>query len=95
MTAPTGEAVNYETTIAELEALANEQRGHIDHCKATKAALEAAKAAINDMQESYRAAATAAASTSEHLAAKNLDGVTLSNAGATADAMPAGAVDAM
>jgi hypothetical protein len=95
MTAPTGEAVNYETTVSELEKLAEEQRGHIDHCKAARAAVEQAKASINNMQESYRASAAAAATMSDQLAAKNLDGVTLANAGTTADAMPAGAVDAM
>ncbi|GAA0719702.1 hypothetical protein Drose_06005 [Dactylosporangium roseum] len=95
MTAPTGEAVNYETTVAELEALANEQRGHVDQCAAALQAIGSAKAAIGDMQESYRASAAAAASTAEHLAAKNLDGVTLANAGTTVDAMPAGKVDEM
>jgi hypothetical protein len=95
MTAPTGEAVNYETTVSELEALANEQRGHVDHCQAAAAAIGQAKASINDMQVSYRVSSAAAASATDHLAAKNLDGVTLANAGTTADAMPAGAVDQM
>lgn len=95
MSAPTGEAVNYETAVAELEALAREQRGHVDQCLAALQHIGAAKASIGDMQESYRASSDAAASTAEHLAAKNLDGVTLSHAGTTVDAMPAGKVDAM
>jgi hypothetical protein len=95
MSAPTGEAVNYETTISELEKLAGEQRGHVDACQAALKSINDAKSAINNMQESYRASAAAASSTSEHLAARNLDGVTLANAGTTADAMPAGAVDQM
>lgn len=95
MSAPTGEAVNYETTVAELEALATEQRGHVDSCAAALKAIEAAAAAINNMQESYRASSAAAATTAEHLGAKNLDGTTLAHAGTTADAMPAGVVDAM
>ncbi|MER7280451.1 hypothetical protein ABT369_39040 [Dactylosporangium sp. NPDC000244] len=95
MTAPTGEATNYETTINELTALAGEQRQHIDQCTAALQAVEAAKARIGDMQESYRASAAAAQNTAEHLAARNLDGVTLANAGTTADAMPAGKVDEM
>lgn len=95
MTAPTGEAVNYETTIAELTALADAQRGHLDQCTAALQQIESAKAAIGDMQDSYRASSAAAAATAEHLAAKNLDGVTLANAGQTVDAMPAGKVDEM
>jgi hypothetical protein len=95
MTAPTGEAVNYETTLNELQALAKEQQQHIDHCQEALKSISEAKAAINNMQESYRASSQAAASTSDHLGALNLDEVTLSNAGTTADAMPAGAVDAM
>lgn len=95
MTASTGEAVNYETTIAELNDLADQQRGHLDQCQAALQAIEAAKASIGDMQDSYRASATAAANISDHLAARNLDGVTLANAGTTVDAMPAGKVDEM
>ena len=95
MSTPTGEAVNYETTIAELNALAEEQRGHLDQCQAALQAVEAAKAAIGDMQDSYRASAEAAANISDHLAARNLDGVTLANAGTAVDAMPAGKVDEM
>jgi hypothetical protein len=93
MTAPTGEAVNYETTIAELEALIKEQRLHLDSCIAAQAALAAAKGHIGDMQESYRASSSAAASTHEHLASLHLDGATLGGTGTTVDAMPAGAVD--
>lgn len=93
VTAPTGEAVNYETTVAELEALAREQRLHLDACIAAHAALVAAKGYIGDMQDSYRASSAAAASTHEHLESLHLDGVTLAHTGTTADAMPAGAVD--
>lgn len=95
MTAPTGEAVNYETAISELTKLAAEQRTHIDACMSTVKSIDAAAASINDMQESYRASQQAAAAMSEHLAAKNLDGVTLAHAGTVVDAMPSGKVDAM
>jgi hypothetical protein len=95
MTAPTGEAVNYETTIAGLDALAAEQRGHIDACQAALRCVNEAKAAIDSMQESYRQSAAAAAATHEHLAAQNLDATTLAHTGTAADAMPAGAVDQM
>ncbi len=93
MTAPTGEAVNYETTVAELEALIREQQQHLDSCIAAEAALAAAKNHIGDMQTSYRDSAAAATSTHEHLAALNLDADTLGHTGTTADAMPADAVD--
>jgi hypothetical protein len=95
MTAPTGEAVNYETTIAELEKLAAEQRLHVDSCAAALAHIQAASGAIGDMQDSYRTSSAAAASTHEHLAALHLDGVALGHTGTTTDAMPAGAVDQM
>lgn len=93
MTAPTGEAVNYETTVAELEALLKEQQMHLDACIGAQSALAAAKAFIGDMQESYRSSSAAAATTHEHLAVLHLDGATLADTGTTADAMPAGAVD--
>lgn len=95
MTAPTGEAVNYETTVAELEAQIREQRAHVDHCTTTLAHIASAKESVNNMQESYRTASAAAASTHEHLAANNLDSTTLGHTGTTADAMPAGVVDQM
>jgi hypothetical protein len=93
VSAPTGEAVNYETTVNELEKLIHEQRQHLDSCIAAQGCIAAAKGAIGDMQDSYRASSAAAGSTHEHLAAKHLDGVTLAHTGTTADAMPAGAVD--
>jgi hypothetical protein len=93
MTTPTGEAVNYETTVAELEALLREQQLHLDACTAAERALGEAKGHIGDMQDSYRSSSAAAASTHEHLAVLNLDADTLGNTGTVADAMPAGAVD--
>ncbi len=93
MTAPTGEAVNYETTIVELDKLEQEQQTHLEQCIAAEAAINTAAGAIGDMQDSYRSSSAAAASTHEHLSALNLDGATLAHTGDTADAMPAGAVD--
>jgi flagellar biosynthesis chaperone FliJ len=95
MTTPTGEAVNYETTVAELEAQAAELRGHVDHCTQTLANVEAAKVSINNMQESYRTTQQAAATTADHLSAMNLDATTQAHAGTVVDAMPAGKVDEM
>lgn len=91
---PTGEAVNYETAVAELEALEKEQQAHLDSCVAALSHIEGAKTQIDTMQSSYRTSAEAAGSMHEHLAAMNLDGVTLSHTGTIADAMPPNAVDA-
>jgi hypothetical protein len=93
MTTPTGEAVNYETTIAELEAQAAELREHVDHCQQAKDHIEGAKGAISDMQDSYRATSQAAGLTVEHLEAKHLDDTTMTNAGTVVDALPDGVVD--
>lgn len=93
MTAPTGEATNYETTIAQLEALATEQRQHVEHCQAALKNVQDATAAIDNMQGSYRESSKAAGTMAEMLAALHLDGITLANAGTTADAMPPNVVD--
>jgi hypothetical protein len=95
MSAPTGEAVNYETTVAELEAIAEEQRKQIDQAQACLDAVTAAKSAIDGMQESYRATSSAAGSVNDHLTALNLDGETLGHVGNSTDAMPPSAVDNM
>lgn len=95
MSAPTGEAVNYETTVAELEAIEAEQRKQIEQAQACLNAVTEAKAAIDGMQESYRATATAAGSVNDHLTALHLDGETLGHVGNSADAMPPSAVDNM
>lgn len=95
MSQPTGEAVNYETTVSELQALEGVQTRHLDFCTAAVNAIEQTRAAIDGMQTTYRAAAAAAASMHEHLKAKNLDGGTLGHTGQTVDAMPPTAVDAM
>lgn len=95
MTHPTGEASNYETALVELGQLAELERNCVDQCTGVVSSVQAAKIAINNMQESYRAASTAAPAIMEQLAGRNLDQVTLAHAGTTADALPAGVVDAM
>lgn len=92
MSAPTGEAVNYETTVAELEALERVQQEHVDQCAAAVKAADDLASAVDGMQQTYRQASGAAALMSEHLAAKNLDSTTLANAGTVVDAMPDGVV---
>lgn len=93
MTAPTGEAVNYETTVNELEAQAAVQREHVDACAVAVKAMDEAAAAVDGMQETYRSASAAAASHLDHLTNLNLDGTTVGHVGDTADALPAGVVD--
>lgn len=95
MTAPTGEAVNYETTVAELEAQIREQQAHLDQCLAAEQAAETLASAVDGMQCTYRGLSDAAANTHDHLAAQNLDGTTLASTGDTADALPPGRVDEM
>lgn len=95
MTQSTGEAVNYETTVAELNAIIEKQRGHLDHTAAALKAIEDAKAAINAAQQSYRPAAEAAGSVHQHLSAMSLDAETLGHTGTVADAMPPNVVDQM
>lgn len=93
MTAPTGEAVNYETTVAELEAIAAEQRRQIDAAAACLKSVENAKSHIDGMQDAARTAAEASASVNDHLAALHLDSETLGHVGTAADALPASTVD--
>lgn len=95
MTAPTGESANYEQTEAELVALAETQRQHVDLCQATLTNVQAAKASVDSMQQSYRESSAAAQTMNDGLAAKHLDGVTLGHTGTVADAMPAGEVDTL
>jgi hypothetical protein len=93
--APTGEAVNYETTVAELEALIERLREHLESTTAAAKALQEAKVQVNNSQTSYNPAAAAAASISEHLTALNLDAETVGHAGTVANAMPPNDVNLM
>lgn len=94
MTAPTGEAVNYETTVNELEAQARVQREHLDACIAAEKKADELADAVDGMQETYRSASEAAGSHVDHLTNLNLDGTTVGHVADTADALPAGRVDA-
>lgn len=92
---PTGEAVNYETTVVELEALIERLRAHVDSTVAAESAVQQAKAAVNNSQVSYNPAAAAAASISEHLPALNVDAETVGHTGTVANAMPPNDVNVM
>jgi hypothetical protein len=91
----TGEAVNYETTVVELEALIEQLRAHLDSTIAAEAAVQQAKVAVNNSQVSYNPAANAAASISEHLPALNVDAETVGHTGTVANAMPPNDVNVM
>jgi hypothetical protein len=82
VTAPTGEAVNYETTVAELEKLIEACRTWLDQVTVALTRCEEAKNAIEDAQLGYKTAAMVAGSILEHLAALNLDAHTLGLVGA-------------
>jgi hypothetical protein len=93
--APTGEAVNYETAMAELDKLEEAQRAHLEKAQAALDDVRAAKAHISDTQATYRPAAEAATGIHESLTALNLDQETVANTGTIADAMPPNEVDVM
>ncbi len=95
MSQPTGEAVNYETTVNELEAQIKIHQQHVDSAAAAVGTLEASKAAISDVQVSYTPASQSAASIHEHLSAKGLDPQTIGFTGQVADALPPNRVDVM
>lgn len=95
MTAATGEAVNYETAMAQLDAIEAAQREHLEHALAALAKVQGAKQDIADTQATYRPAAEAAGATHESLTALNLDAQTVANTGTMADAMPPNEVDSM
>lgn len=93
--APTGEAVNYETALAELDRIEEAQRTHLDSTQVALTKVQEAKAAISDSQANYRPAAEAAGSAHQHLSALNLDAETTAHTGTMVDAMPPNRVDEM
>jgi hypothetical protein len=95
MTAPTGEAVNYETTIAELDAQERQAQEMQDTAAGLRAAAEQMRAHADAMQQQAQAAVAAAQSTHDHLAARSLDGQTLAATGDAATAMDPNQLDAL
>lgn len=95
MTAPTGEVVNYETAVAQLHAQMRDLQSQIDAAQAVVRSTTDAKAAVDQMQETYRQTAEAAQSKLDHEAALNLDSTTLGHAGTQVDSLPPSAVDSM
>ncbi len=93
MTTATGEAVNYETTVAELEKLIEACRTWLDQVTAALKSCAEAKNHIEDAQGGYKTAASVAASILDHLAAMSLDTHTLGLIGAIKEALPASDVD--
>lgn len=87
MTAPTGEAADYETHKAELQAARDQWRRQADLAEATTAAVQAAKAAMNEQQEQAREAQAAAQAKSDSLDGANLDGETKAHAAFQAEAV--------
>lgn len=93
--APTGEAVNYETAMAELDQIEAAQREHLDQAMAALQRITEAKQAISNTQATYAPAANAAGSVHEHLTALHLDQETVAQTGTMVDAMPPNRVDEM
>lgn len=93
---PTGEALNYETTVSELNAILAELRKWFDESVAAGLSIMEAKVAIDGIQQSYRGAASATGSINEHL--QTLlpgDAETLAQVGTVGDAMPPTRVDTL
>jgi hypothetical protein len=94
VTAPTGDAVIYETTVAELDAILAKQRDWLDAAIVAEAHAQAAKSAIDGIQQGYRDSAAATGSVNEHLQVLLPgDGETLAHVGTAGDAMPPNKVD--
>lgn len=93
MSAPTGEATNYELALATVDALIADAQHQVDAAEAAIAAVAQAKAAVDAMQQTYAAAAQAAATKLDQEGAASLDSTTMGHAGTTVDAMPVNAVD--
>lgn len=89
----TGEVVNYETALADIDARIDAVRDQIDAADAALASLASAKADIETLQTTYEPTAEAAATAMDSKAALNLDGTTMGHASAGVDAMPVGAVN--
>lgn len=93
--AQSGEAVNYETAMAELDALEAKQQAHLDEAMTALKNIQDAKASISNTRATYRPAVDAAGSIHEHLTALNLDAETIAQTGTIVDAMPPNKVDVM
>ncbi|MEU4558488.1 zinc ribbon domain-containing protein [Actinoplanes sp. NPDC023936] len=90
---PTGEAVNYETAIVELDKIEAAQQTHLEQAQQALDKVREAKAAIGDTQASYRPAAEAAGLVHQHLHVLNVDQETVAATGTIADSMPPNRVD--
>jgi hypothetical protein len=93
VTTPTGEVVNFETALADLDARIPQVQAQIDAADAALASIAQAKASIETLQTNYEPTAAASANAMDSKAALNLDGTTMGHAGTAVDAMPVGAVN--
>lgn len=95
MTAPTGEVVNHETHVAELDAQIAVAQGQVDAAQAVVTSLDQTAAAIDQMQQTYTSASQAAQTKLDHTEAAGLDATTQGLASDAVDAMPPNAVNDM
>ncbi len=94
MTAPTGEAVNYETTVTELEAILAEQRKWLDAATVGEQHAQGLAAAFDSIQTGYKGAAAATGNVNQHLQVLLPgDTETLAQVGTAGDAMSPNDVD--
>lgn len=92
---PTGEVLNYETALTEIDSQISATQERIDKATAALSDVERMKASVDEIQLNYKQSAQAAASKLDQQQALNLDGTTLGHASTTVEALPPSAVDSM
>lgn len=93
MSTPTGEAVNFRTAVAQVDALLSLTKSQLDQASAADRALASVDAAIDGMQQRQVMIATGTTSLAEHLAACGVDPTSISAVAAAADVLTNGVAD--
>lgn len=93
VTQSTGEVVNFETALADLDARIAELQKQVDLADAALADITAAEASVEALQNSYEPTAQAAATAMDSKDSLGLDGTTMTHAATAVEAMPVGAVN--
>lgn len=89
MSAPTGEAVNYETALAALTGLAETVTTLTDHAQGLAAAITTADSHLDGVDAQRRDVAATTQTITEHLSALKVDAASMSGVAQAMDAMTA------
>lgn len=95
MTAPTGEAINYRTTVAELDAMDRQLGQMLDFIQAGVAATRQAADHLDAVESQRRPLAAAAISAKEHLEGMSLDPTTMAGVDSACESLTPNAVGAI